>query len=171
MRARTSPSRHAFTLLELLAAVLVMSIIAAVLMPIITSASQVYTQTRRVRTGTEHVAFAIDRVTRILREAPIGPGDSGIGVASATPTRVAFTDGTGFQLSGSTLEMLLPAGGSAPLCEGVDDVVITYLASDGVSDTSAAPALTQRFVVTITSGQVEMSVLVFPRVWIGQEDA
>lgn len=171
MRIPNRPTRPAFTLLELMAAVVVMSIIAAVLLPIVATSSEAYTQTRRVRSDTERVAFALDRITRIVRQAPIGESGSGVGVDSATATGLAFTDGTGFELNGTTLEMLVPTGGRSPLCTGVETMSIDYLADDPATDMIDTPTRTRRFVVTIRAGQVEMRVLIHPRVWIGQEDS
>lgn len=168
----SSHSNHlvrGFTLLELLAAVLVMSVISAVLLPVITSASESYTTTRDVRNRTEKVANALDRVSRMIREAPIGEGDVGIGISQATASAIEFSDGNGFQLESSRLMLLVPNVGSVLLCSNVDEVVVQYLAEDGITSTMTNPTSTHRFVVTITSGQLEMSTVVHPRVWIGQE--
>lgn len=165
-----SSSRRAFTLLELLAAVLVMSVISAVLLPVISSASESYTTTRDVRTRTERVALALDRISRLIREAPVGDGDSGIGVTQATSSSLEFTDGNGFLLENGSLMLLVPDMYPVILCDDVDDVVVQYLGDDGVVNTIAAPGSTHRFVVTVTSDQLEMSVIVHPRVWIGQEE-
>ncbi len=165
------PSKRGFTLLELLAAVLVMSIISVVLLPVISSASESYTTTRDIRTRTEHVANALDRISRMIREAPIGEGDSGIGVSQATSSTLEFSDGNGFYLENRRIMLLIPDMNPVPLCSDVDDVVVQYLGDDGVVNTIASPGSTHRFVVTVTSGQLEMSVIVHPRVWIGQEGA
>ena len=165
-----SSSRRAFTLLELLAAVLVMSVISAVLLPVISSASESYTTTRDVRTRTERVALALDRISRLIREAPVGDGDSGIGVSQATSSSLEFIDGNGFQLESGSLMLLVPDRYPVVLCDDVDDVVVQYLGDDGVVNTIATPGSTHRFVVTVTSDQLEMSVIVHPRVWIGQEE-
>lgn len=171
MRTYDYTSRAAFTLLELLAAVVVMSIIAAVIAPVVATASESYTVTREVRSSTERVAYALDRVTRMVRQAPIGEDDSGVGVATATSTTLIFTDGSGLALDGDTLEMVLPTGETAPLCTEVESFEIRYLDRDGTTDVMATPERTHRFSITIRSGGAELSVLVHPRVWIGQEDA
>lgn len=162
-------TRRALTLLEVLAAIVVMSVISVVLMPVVTSASESYTVTRDVRARTERVGYALDRISRIVRQAPIGVGDGGIGVVTATNRSVAFSDGTGFGLNGSTLEMLVPGTDAQPLCQGVDELEILYLDDDGVTSSLAVPTNTHRFVVTVTSGDLVMSVVIHPRIWIGQE--
>ena len=162
--------RPGFTLLELLAAVVVMSIISVVVLPVLTSASESYTTTRDIRSRTEHVAYALDRISRMIREAPIGADELGVGIQSATASSLLFTDGTGLEMNAGQLELVVPGESNALLCERVDAFEIEYLASDGVTSTLASPTQTHRIAVTITSGNLRMSVLAHPRVWIGQEE-
>ncbi len=157
-----------FTLLELLASIVVMSVISATIMPVIASASDSYVVARQVRSTTEQAAFALDRVTRITRQAPIGANDTGLAVVSASVRAIEFSDGTGVQLLGTTLEMLVPGDTPVPLCFEVESFSIEYLADDGVTSTLGTPELTQRFVFTIVVDGVTLKTLVFPRVWIGQ---
>ena len=166
-------SRHAgaFTLLELLAAVVVMSIISAVLVPVITAASDSYATTREVRSTTERVAFALDRITRVIREAPIGPSDTGIGVTSASASGIELSDGTGFTLVGSRIELLVPGQSNAPLATEIDAMTISYFGDDGIANTISNPSESRRIAVQIQSGDVIMSVVIFPRIWIGQGGA
>ncbi len=160
--------QHGFTLLEMVAAVVVMSIISVTLMPVIAGASDSYASARAVRSSTERAAFALDRIARIVREAPIGNGNTGVGIDSATQSEVIFSDKTGVRLSGTTLEMLVPGQGAVPLCFDVDSFVIQYFAQDGVTDTILTPTQTHRLAFTIETANVKMSVLAHPRVWIGQ---
>lgn len=169
MNHNHTPTRHGFTLLELLAAILVMSIISAVVLPVIMSASESYTTTRDVRTRTERMGYALDRITRMIRQAPIGVGDTGVGIQSATSESLVFTDGTGFDLSGNVLRMRVPNENPATLCDDIDAIEVVYLDSDGVTSTLGTPADTHRVVVTLTSGNLQMSTVAHPRVWIGQE--
>lgn len=169
MSAVTRTTRKAFTLLELLAAILVMSIISAVLLPVLSSASESYTTTRDVRSRTEHMAFALDRIARMIRQAPIGTDDIGVGIQTATASSVLFTDGTGIELSAGQLEMVVPGAANSLLCDDIDSVTIEYFASDGITSTLTSPTQTHRIAVTLTSGTLTMSVIAHPRVWIGQE--
>ena len=168
MSQATPRIRRAFTLLEVVAAIVVMSVISAVLMPVITSAADSYTVARDVRARTERVGYALDRLTRVVRQAPIGSGNLGVGVVSASETSVEFSDGTGFQLNDNTIEMLVPGAAPQPLCRQVETLEILYLEDDGVTSSIASPTNTHRFVISITSGNLEMSVVIHPRVWIGQ---
>ena len=165
---RSRMNQSGFTLLELLAAVVVMSVLSVTLMPIIGGASESYVSARDVRTSTESVGSALDRITRIVRKAPIGSGNTGVDVTSSSATTLAFSDGTGVQLVGTTLEMLVPGGTPVPLCFNVDSFVIDFIGEDGVTDTALTPNQTHRFGFTVLSANVEMSVIVHPRVWIGQ---
>jgi prepilin-type N-terminal cleavage/methylation domain-containing protein len=169
MKHADSKLMRGFTLLEVLAAVLIMGVIGAVVLPVVTTASESYTVTRYVRNSTERVAFALDRVSRVVRQAPIGADDTGIGVQSASASSLEFTDGTGFRLEAGNLVMLVPGEDAALLCEDVDTLEISYLGADGVTSTLATPTETHRIVVTMGVGQLRMSVLAHPRVWIGQE--
>ncbi len=159
---------HGFTLLEMIAAIVVTSVISVTLMPVVAGASDSYASARDVRNSTERVAFALDRIIRIAREAPIGEGGTGVGIASATQSKVVFSDGTGIELSGTTLEMLVPGGNPVPLCFDVDSFVIQYFGEDGVADMILTPTQSHRLAFTITTENIEMSVLAYPRVWIGQ---
>lgn len=169
MRVRNDQHQSGFTILELLAAITVMSIISVTLLPVMSAASESYTVSRQVRSSTERAGFAIDRILRIIREAPIGDSNTGVGVTSSTSTSVQFSDGTGLQLSGTTLEMLVPGQSPVPLCFDVDSFAIQYIGDDGISSTALTPTLTRRFDITLTTDNVTMSAIAFPRVWIGQE--
>jgi prepilin-type N-terminal cleavage/methylation domain-containing protein len=157
-----------FTLIELLAAIVVMSIISVTIMPVIAAASESYTVARQVRSSTERAGYALDRITRVVRQAPIGTGSSGIGISAAGLSAVVFSDGSGFQLTDTTLEMLVPGENPTPLCFNVSSFTVRYLGDDGVSDTILTPTQTHRLAFTIITENVEMSVVVLPRVWIGQ---
>ncbi len=170
MRRSKAIDRAGFTLLELLAAVVVMSIISVTLMPVIASASDSYVVARQVRSSTERAAFALDRVTRVIRQAPIGEDETGVGILSSTASSVEFTDGSGFQLIGTTLELLVPGEDAVPMCVEVDSFEIRYIGDDGLTDVRLTPGFTHRFEIEIETQGVVMSVLAHPRVWIGQEE-
>lgn len=103
---------------------------------------------------------------RLLREAEGAATPGQLDIAVADPGHVEFADGRGLELQGSDL-MLLSASVAAPICRDVDAFVIEYLADDGVTDTASAPQNTQRFNVTITSGDITLSVSAFARERIG----
>lgn len=162
---------HGFTLLELLASIIVMSIISVTLMPVIGAASESFAVARQVRSSTERAGFALDRVTRVIRQAPIGADNTGVGVSSATASSLTFSDGTGFQLIGSTLEMLVVGNDPVPLCLDVDEFQVLYIGDDGVTNTVNTPTITHRFMVRVETDGIELTTVVHPRVWIGQESS
>ncbi len=162
---------HGFTLLELLASIIVMSIISVTLMPVIGAASESFAVARQVRSSTERAGFALDRVTRVIRQAPIGANNTGVGVSSATASSLTFSDGTGFQLIGTTLEMLVVGNDPVPLCLDVDEFQVVYIGDDGVSNTVNTPTTTHRFMVRVETDGIELTTVVHPRVWIGQESS
>jgi len=169
MSHRNTRHPDAFTLLELLATVVVMCVIGAVLVPVMTSSSEAYTTTRDVRNRTEQAAHALDRMVRVVREAPIGSDATGIGVQSASATSLSFTDGTGVIYANGQLELMVPGQPNALLCDAIDDFRIDYLADDGRTSTLATPGATHRIVFTLSSGPLHLSAVAHPRVWIGQE--
>jgi len=169
MKNQRSLYYHGFTILELLAAIVVMSIISVTLMPVMSAASESYTVSRQARSSTERAGFAIDRILRIIREAPIGTDNSGVGITTSTSSSVEFTDGSGLQLTGTTLEMLVPGSSPVPLCFDMESFEIQYLAEDGITSSAIAPSTTHRFAIILTTDNVTMSAVAFPRVWIGQE--
>jgi len=169
MNRINSSSRNGFTLLELLASVVIMGVIGAVVFPVISASSEAYTTTREIRNRTESVAHALDRMVRVVRQAPIGASDTGIGVTTATPIALEFSDGTGFELNSGAIKMLVPGEANAMLCTNIDALSIQYLAEDGMTSTVSTPSVSHRIVVTITSGDLRMSAIGHPRVWIGQE--
>lgn len=156
--------RHAFTLLELVLAMIIISIIAAVVVPVTVSAADAYADARDLRQRAEAAAFAIDSVTRTLREAPRG-ASTRLDASTATATALVFGDGSGIQLDGDTLE-LVHEGVAHPLARDVTAFEIVYLDADGRT-TAAQPADAHRLHITLTSGGVTLTTVVFPRVNAG----
>jgi prepilin-type N-terminal cleavage/methylation domain-containing protein len=159
--------RSGLTLLELIASITIMSVIAVAVFPVIASAADGYASATRTRERTERVAFALDRCVRLLREATGSDPAGALDLASAAPDRVVFADGRGLGLSGTTLVYLEAGQPDAPLCRDVSAFEITYLASDGVTDTIGAPETTQRFNVSITADGLTLAGSAFARTRIG----
>jgi prepilin-type N-terminal cleavage/methylation domain-containing protein len=162
-------ARRGVTLLELVAAITVLSIIASVIMPVIVSSTESYASARSLRSSTESLAFASDQLQRTIRSAPSGAGGTGLGVSTATNDRVLFTDGTGFELDGTDLNILIPGSDPAPICRDVEAFSISYIAQDGSSSAIADPTNAHRIAFMIRCDGATVSGVAFPRVWIGQE--
>lgn len=157
--------RSAFTLLELMLAAIVMAVIASVVMPVIVAATDAYASARSLRTSVESASYAIERIARMIREAPLSESGELLAIAQATEHHLEFADGRGFRFDGSVLE-LLTAGATAPLARDVEGFGLHYLADDGVTP-AAEPAAAHRVHVEMTVGGVRVSVCVFPRVRAG----
>ncbi len=155
------------TLLELVASILIMSVISVAVLPVIASAADGYASATNTRHDTERIAFALERCIRLLREASGTDPVGGLDIAAATSDRIVFGDGRGLSLSGSDLLFLESGQPDSPLCRDVTLFRIDYIGGDGVSDTIAAPATTQRFNITLTSGDITLTGSAFARARIG----
>lgn len=165
MRPVDAPARG-FSLIEMVASLVLVSVIAAVLAPVLNSAADEIAAARELRQASDDAGFAMASVTRILREAT--PGESvNLGLSGADATSVVFLDGRGVRLRGDVLEMLTDAG-AAPLARGVTNFEVIYLATDGV--TPCPPQDAQRFHVTLTVRGLTLAGVVFPRVNAAQAE-
>lgn len=154
--------RRAFTLVEMICAVVVVAVSASIVVPVVNAAIDNYAASRTIRAQTDDAAFALERIVRIIREAPPGVAPGTVGIETATPTSFLLADGNGFSLAGDVLN--LTAGlSSSPLCRGVSAFNIDYLGEDGVTSTLAAPETTQRLLVTLRIGDSEFRVVAAPR--------
>ncbi len=157
---------RAFTLVELTVTVVVMGIVAALLLPVIHGAADVYGSSVGTRLTSERVAYAMERTLRLLRDVPLGAADATVGISTAAVDGVTFSDGRRLWLDGGTL-MLTDSGVEAPLCREVQVFEIKYYSDDGRTSTISSPGTTQRFTVTITSGNYELRGAAFARVRAG----
>lgn len=161
--ADPKPSSRAFTIIELVVAMVVMSVIAGVITPVIVSATDDYAASRDLRTAVDDGAFAIDAMVRIIRAAP---GDAGgLDLTSADAQSFIPATGRGFTLTGTTLELVTPAG-NAPLARDVRAFELVYLLEDGITQ-AATPADAHRIHISADIGGLSLSAAVFPRINIG----
>lgn len=155
---RISGPVRGFTLIELMATMIIISTVAAVTSGILMSASQVYAKSATQRRSAENVASALDRVVRLFREAPSKTSPAGAAdMTSAGPTAVSFSDGSGVSLSGSVLR--LSGGGitNSPLCNGVTAFTLTYLDSAGATVNVAGGTDTvRRVTIRLAAGGTEL---------------
>ncbi len=157
-----------FTLVELLLAMTVMSIVAVVVMPVIVSSADAYASARSARGTTERVVYALERFGRVVREAPFDEDSGGLGVASASVSVLVFDDGTGIRVNGSALEMLAPDGDWVTLCAGVDRARLTYYDEGGDPMVLVAPGSIRRVGITVESDGFTLGAYAFARSWIGR---
>lgn len=163
----TTFQRRAFTLVELTVTVVVMGVIGAMLIPVIHGAADAYGSAVSTRQTGERVAYAMERMLRMFRDAPLGLSDGTVGVTMATESRVVYSDGRELHLDADGTLMIIEGGVAAPLCRGVEVFVIQYIASDGTTSTLSNPTLTQRFNVTLRAGGFELRGSAFARSRVG----
>lgn len=132
--------RGAFTLIELIAAILVMSIISSVVLPVVVTATQNYAEAASEREAAEAAAFAVDRAVRFVREIPVDD-DSEAEIATIESGRVLLDDGSGLELSSGQLLLRDNAGTPHVLCDDVDTFELAYRQSDGVTATTDRAAV------------------------------
>lgn len=164
MQTRFTPSRRGFTLIEALMVVTILGIIAAGTLPIMQGVATNAAASDRTRRTCESGAYAMDRIARLLRDAPAGTTTGTLAVTSAAPDTIGFADNRGLFIKGDQLWFRDQSGSEDVLITNVEAFEITYLAADGVTDTSATPQTTQRFVVRLVTGGFELRIAVFPRV-------
>jgi len=167
-KQRKQRSRLGFSLLEMIVAMTVMSVISAVIMPIIVTATDSYAVARDTRAGTDRVLYALELSSRLVREAQFEADESGLAVQSATATQFILDDGSGIRLNGSEFELLDSTGESSILCTDVDRIQLTYFNSAGVAMVLVAPAQVHRVGLRIQSGPVVLDMYSMPRAWIGR---
>ena len=89
----TNNTRRAFTLIETIAVIVVIGIIAAITSPILLSVSNTYTQSLEQRTSAESVSIALDRIVRVTGRPCTGA--HGQAALDRLATRVLGEDGAG----------------------------------------------------------------------------
>jgi prepilin-type N-terminal cleavage/methylation domain-containing protein len=155
--------RRGFTLVEALIAIMVVGIIAALAFPLLhTSANGLASATSTART-IDRCTYAIDRITRELREGEVDGATGEMLLQTADVDHVRFQSGRGFELDAGTLYLHDDAGNRAPLVDGVETFLVRYIAQDGTTDTRSTPELTQRFEVQLRVGGLTLSTAALPR--------
>ncbi len=166
MSARTHTNR-AFTLIEMIAVIVILGIVASVASPILLAVSNTYTQSMEHRTAAESVSIALDRIVRVIRETPEVSGAEGTpDVTAAQATRFAIGDGTTIELTGTNLILTLPATAPAVLCSDVSTFELNYIGEDAQPlNFSGGDALTDTYKIDIRirSGDIELRASAFLR--------
>ncbi len=148
-------------MVETVISLVVIGVIAAVSMPLISSAADNAAVARRVRRSADGATFAMERVVRLLRDCP--GSSTTLGITAATASSVTFSNGKRVYLSGTNLMLVESPGNEAILAADVSSFVIQYLADDGKTSTLATPTSTARFMVTMVKDQIELRSSAFAR--------
>jgi hypothetical protein len=153
------------TLLEVMVSVVLLSIAGAAVLPVMDAAARLYAESAGTRGETGRLRYAMDRIVRVLREAPAGATPGSIGLSRLYASAVEFEDGAGLALEDGVLRIRHPDLGEGVLLTGVVAFSIVALDEDGareLRDGDAARA--DRFRVTLATGRAELRTAVFPRV-------
>jgi len=155
----------AFTLLEMVAAMLVVSIIIAVVLPVVVTSTQHYTEAVVERAAVDEAGFAVDRAVRFVREIPVDD-DGEAEITTFESGRVILDDGSGLELSSGDLLLRDSTGTPHVLCGDVDAFALAYLQDDGATPTTDRAAVWTVTIEIETRG-VELSSNAFIRERVG----
>jgi len=155
---------RAFSLIEVIMAIVVIGIIGSMVLPIVSGSADAYAASSDARMSTERVSFALEKCMRILRESPGSPTTIELDISQASSTSLFFDDGSGIELVGSDLMLIDTDGARSPVCRAVTRFELQLLASDGTTSTLNDLASTQRFTIEIESGGITLIGAAFPRV-------
>ncbi len=161
-------TRRGLTLLEVTLSMVIIAVIAAIVVPVTASLGDAYASAADTREAAEDAAYALDRVVRLLREAPESGVPGQIGFARVESSAVEFTDNRAVELIDTDLVLTDASGVQGILCRQVAAFEIGYLAADGATETAATPEETRRFTVRLVARGVELRGAAFARVTIVQ---
>lgn len=154
-----------FTLVEVLAAIVVISIVGAVVLPVVTTLSRRQAEAATSRAEVQAMAHAADQVVRLLREAPTR-SDGSLAIAASSAQGVRFVDGRGIEVDEGTLLLHAVGGRTGVLLENVGAFELRFMDEAGTAPASE-PDLAWRIRYRIDSGGETLAGTVFPRARLG----
>lgn len=160
---RRSNPRRAYTLVECVCAITVISVTAAVVLPVVCGATTSYVNAAAARDVSEDAAYAMDRCLAMLRDTPPSATIGRLAVSSASAAGVTFSDGRSLSFTGGVLTLTDAEGASAPLLRGVEAFTLELWAQDGTTSTLADPETTWIYGVTIRKSGFELRGRAFAR--------
>jgi MSHA biogenesis protein MshO len=118
-----------FTLIELIATIVVLGIIAAAGAPVLVRSIQAYNSTLNSVTTLDKVRYATDRLAREIRESTYSAGTSSLNMSTTAPsfTKVDYLI-SGTTITSTTYTVLISSSGS--------NVNIAYTPSGGTTTTA-----------------------------------
>lgn len=163
---RKTSRAQGFTLIELMAAMVVIGVLGVVTSEIIAQAARGYSLAAESRTAHEQLALALDRLGRVVTRAPGGSAPGSPGISATTTTSLTLTDGSRVLLSGGTLVLDTPEDSGLILLSGVTAFELVYLDHAGVALVTVAadtPSRTRRIAVRLAAGGAELRTILTPR--------
>lgn len=148
-----------FTLVEMVMAIIVLAVLAAVTTPMMLQGILAYQATYNSLQTLDKLRYATERLAREIRETDRVAGVYTISMATTPPLTFTKADGTGVTVSaGGTLSLsyATPAV-SAVLTDEYTTLAIAYFDANGASTTSASDVRYVELTLTLTnpaSGQV-----------------
>lgn len=152
-----------YTLVECVCAITVISVVSAVVLPLVSSATTSYANASSARDVSEDVAFALDRCLATLRDTPPAAAIGSVAISSASASEITFSDGRSLSCAGGVLSMTDDQGVTAPLLRGVEDFSLGLWAQNGSTSTMASPATTWIYSVTLKKAGFELRGCAFIR--------
>jgi type II secretory pathway pseudopilin PulG len=153
------------TLIEAVLSMLILSIIAAITIPILSSATEAYASAVDVRERVGQASNAMDRIVRMIRETPLDddiPGE--LGIASTDLDHIEYIDGRAVRMENDELIMVDAEGHEGLLSDGVTLFEIHLFHSDGVTPAVSTPGRAHVIHVYLEVDGVGLRTVVFPRV-------
>ena len=160
--------RHApaFTLVEVIATILVLGIISAVMLPLLQTSTETYASAAERRSSGADIDNAVARIVGIIR----GISDRGT-LSEADEDSFELADGTRVEFNGVALFLTTPEHESSLLCPEIDAFEFTWLGADGMElDFDAGDGVDEvrRVNVSVSSGAVIIRTAACPRIaWGG----
>lgn len=167
--------RRAFTLVEMIAAIVVIGLVAGTATVIITESADAYAASSASRSDADDAAFALHRITAAIKaveQHPTLPGTPHLSYIAPSEFRTAA--GLRVRLHRSNLRLTEPGRREAILAAGVTAFDITYLDGDNNILNPSLPhslLLVRRLAIRLVLHDQEFRGIVTPRAvmdWRGQ---
>ena len=151
-----APRVPGFTLVETLATILIVAVLAGVSAPVISAASRNYADGASRAEIAAGIDAAMERIVSELRAIPLQAGATTAkpDISSITASSVTWSANSSIDLSGGTLRLTLAGGSPRTLLTGVSDFSIRAYDASGTALTTplsgAGCDAVQRLEVTVT---------------------
>ncbi len=165
MRLAPRPTRRGMTLLEAMLTIVIVSIIAAIVTPIVASATENYAAAANTRQDVEQAAFAMERIVRVLREIPLDEANPELlGISSLTSDSITLDDNRELRLVGERLVLTDRTGLSGDLCDRMTVFTVELFSTDGLTAVTADDPAAHVLQVTLVMAGLDLRTRVMPRV-------
>lgn len=143
-----------FTLVELVMAIIVLSVIAALTAPMLLKGMQAYEGTHGSLRTLDQLRYATERLAREIRETNLNAGSYAINMAAAPPLTLTKTDGVVVTVSSAGSDLNL--GYSAPavadvLSDQYSTVAFAYFDANGNATASGSDVRYVEITLTLTN--------------------